>query len=170
MSVDYELYMEGLREKYLHLQEVYSGTEQEATLDETYTVLAFIPVILNSKVSAEMRSLAFREYTEMQGALRDSALGLLTRNSFYEHASVVASKDSKRSDDLRAQSAKKFQVLKENLGQDQQDAITDVEAEYELFKSQLSLVIKSKLGIPEDQVVGPKEVFEYLAQQNSVNV
>ena len=117
-----------------------------------------------------MRSLIFREYAEMQGSLRDSSLGLLTRDHFYKHAQAMSSKDAKRSDDLKAQSAKKFQVLKEFLGETEQEAITKVEKEYELFKSKLSDVIKSNLGIPEDQVVGPKEVLEYLAKQNAVNV
>jgi hypothetical protein len=169
MSVDYEIYMDGLRDKYLHLQEVYSGTSQEATLDETYTTLAFIPVVLASKVSAEMRSLALREYSEMMGAFRDMSLGLLGRNGFYEHAAEIAGKEATHYDDLRAKSAKKFQVLKEYLDSDQQDAIAEVEQEYELFKTQLALVIKSTLEIPEDQVVGPREVLEYLALQNTFN-
>lgn len=169
MSVDYEIFMEGLRDKYTHLQEVFDGTSQEEQKDHTYLVLAFLPVILNSRVSGEMRSLALREYTEMYGALRDSSLGLLNRNDFYKHARDTSAKEAVRSDDLRAQSAKKFQVLKEYLSEEEQTTITETEAEYELFKSQLSLVIKSDLGIPEDQVVGPKEVNEYLARQRSIN-
>lgn len=168
MSVDYTTFMEGLSLEMEHLKDVYRGEAQEQELDHSYLAISIIPVLLNSSTSIEMRSYILRQYVEIQGRLRDNTLANMTRSAFYSFAAIEAEKEAKYYDQKRANSFKVFSDLVEYLGDDEQAILNTTIAEHTLFKSQLSNVIKSIIGIPEENPVGPKDVEEYLSKQRIV--
>jgi hypothetical protein len=170
MSVDYQLFQEGIKEKLNHLAQVYRGEIQEEELDHVYEIVAALPTILRTPTSVEQNSIAQREYIEMMGNLRDSSLSTLGRYDFYQFAARQSELESKRAENRRARSEALFEQLKEYLSTENKEILDQIDADYQTFKQQLTDIVKSSLQIPEERVVGPKEVIEYINKQNRRNL
>jgi len=161
MSMDYEFYLQGLKAEFEQQAKVFTGAAVEKKLDQSYRSISDIPVLLNSEISIDMRALVLSQYTEIQGGNRDAMLGELTRDAFYDLAAQHAEKEAVLADANRSSSSAYFKDLQEYLGDEVGPLIEAIEEEHKNFKGQLPNVIKSKLGIPVDEVVGVGEVVDY---------
>lgn len=153
--------MEGTRKQLSHLQQVYSGEVDEKELDHSYQVITFIPVLLKSKLSQELRALLLRQYSEIKGVLRDQELGLLNRSDFYEHAAEEAELEALFAAERETLGDRQFVRLLGYLDDDTKANLEKIAGEHELFKSQMAVMVKSTLGIPFDDVVGPKDIRDF---------
>ena len=161
MSVDYVKFMESKRAMLRHLKDVFLGVVDEQELDHSQQVMTLIPVLLKSEISLELRSFLLRQYVEIKGYLRDQSISQLNRKDFYEQAAeVVASEE----DNAAAHEAYGEQQFRELVGYLDDATATSIQKnadEHELFKSQMPYVIKSSLGMAEDDIVGPEEIKEF---------
>ena len=123
MSIDYEFYLQGLKKEFAHQAEVLTGEAQEVNNDQSYRSISDIPVLLNTDVSIEMRSVLLAHYTEIQGGNRDAMLGELTRESFYSAAAKAVAKEAILADAKRAAASAYFKDLQGYLG-DEVEAIS----------------------------------------------
>ena len=161
MSIDYVKFMESKRKMLGHLKEVYLGEVDEQELDHSQQIMTLVPVLLKSEISLEMRSFLLQQYAEIKGYLRDQNMSQLNRKDFYEQAAEVATSEE---DDAAAREAYGEQQFKELVGyldDETAEAIQKTADELELFKSQMPFVIKSSLGMAEDDIVGPEEIKEF---------
>ena len=161
MSEDYKFFLQGMKKQLDHMKQVYTGDIQEEEQDYSFQALSDIPVLLKSNISVEMKSFLLAQYVEIKGNIRDTALGDMSRESFYNFAAERAEKEALNADEKKTLSQRNFSDLIEYLGEEFGSIIKIIEIEHEKFKSQLSDVIRSKLGIPLDRTVGSKEVEEY---------
>ena len=161
MSIDYEFYLQGRKKEYDHQAQVLSGEVVETSVDQSYRSISDIPVLLNTDISIEMRSVVLAHYTEIQGGNRDAMLGELTRDAFYTSAAEHSEKEATLADAKRASASAYFKDLQGYLGEEIEEIVEAIEEDHRNFKGQLPSVIKSKLGIPIDEVVGVSEVTDY---------
>ena len=153
--------MESKRKTLDHLAKVYRGEVNETELDHSQQVVTLIPVLLKSSISLELKSFLLQQYAEIKGHLRDQNMALLSRSDFYDQAAEMAELEKSYAAEREAYGEYMFKELVDYLEDDVAEAINKTAEEHELFKSQMPDVIKSSLGMAEDDVIGPDEVKDF---------
>ena len=165
MSSDYNSYIAETIKIFENEARALLGEETSYTPETTHLITTHLPVLLSMELSQGLRTFLLLQYVEIQGTLRDMHLGELSREDLYRHASLVASREQKRSALKKSWMVTTYESIKLHLTEEDQAILKQLDEEHEEFKTQLENVVKSKLNIAEEENIRPVDTLLYISEE-----